>query len=267
MSANWLYESDKPDDLLREVILLESNWQDEFFIDDIELQLAELTAHLSASIDKSEPVQEQLYQAVDCLIDELAITGPGLQDLPESSLANLSFCIMHRTGNEMTLAVLFRYLLRQLGFNALIAELEEGMALVIRLSSSELIILDALSGATEYLISNDDVKNSLVSDIAAYAKEIPHDELVKTLISDQKLALLDEGMFEEALTCVETLMDLLPEDPYERRDRGLVLNQLDCGKWAKDDFDYFIKACPNDPMAMFIRLQLEEQNHIVETIH
>jgi hypothetical protein len=56
---------------------------------------------------------------------------------------------MHRTGNEMTLAVLFRYLLRELGFNALIAELEEGMALVVRLSSSELIILDALSGATE----------------------------------------------------------------------------------------------------------------------
>ena len=267
MSANWLYASDKPDDLLKEIIQLELNWQNEFSIDDIDIQLAELVAHLSVSVDKNEPVQEQLYQVVDCLIDELAVTGPGLQELPESSLANLSFCIMHRTGNELTLAVLFRYLLRKLGFNALIAELDEGMALVIRLSSSELIILDALSGATEYLISNDDVKTSLVSDIAAYAKEIPQDELIKTLISDQKLALLDEGMFEEALTCVETLMALLPEDPYERRDRGLVLNQLDCGKWAKEDFDYFIKACPNDPMAMFIRLQLEEQSHIVETIH
>ncbi len=267
MSANWLYESNKSDDLLKEVIQLESNWQSEFNVIDIEQQLVELSDSLLAVIDKSEPVQEQLYSAVDCLIDELAVTGPGLQNLPESSLSSLSFCIMHRTGNEMTLAVLFRYLLKQVGFNALIAELEEGMALVVRLSSSELIILDALSGATEYLISNDDVKNSLVSDIAAYAKEIPHEELVKTLISDQKLALLDEGMFEDALTCVETLMALLPEDPYERRDRGLVLNQLDCGKWAKDDFDYFIKACPNDPMAMFIRLQLEEQSHIVETIH
>jgi hypothetical protein len=89
MSANWLYESDKPDDLLKEIIQLELNWQEEFAIDDIDIQLAKMAVHLSASVDKDEPVQEQLYQAVDCLIDELAITGPGLQELPESSLANL----------------------------------------------------------------------------------------------------------------------------------------------------------------------------------
>ena len=174
---------------------------------------------------------------------------------------------MHRTGNEITLSVIFCHLLKSLGFDALISDLNEGVALAVRLSSSEIVLIDAISGATEYLISNDDVKSSLVSDIAQYAKPLEQEELLKLLLTEQKLALLEEDMFEQALFCVEVLMELLPEDPYERRDRGLVLNQLDCGKWAKEDFDYFIKACPNDPMAMFIRMQLEEQSQMVATIH
>ena len=51
--------------------------------------------------------------------------------------------------------------------------------------------------------------------------------------------MLDEGLYVEALKCVECLMELLPEDPYERRDRGLVLNQLDCEAWAKGRFGLF----------------------------
>lgn len=267
MSANWLYESNKPDNLLYEILQYEQKWQQQFSLEQVLEELAIMEKTLRPELNENGSVQDNLYNIVDHLIDEQGFTGPGLQSLPDSSLSNLSFCIMHKTGNELTLAMVFEFLLRQLGFNSFIAELEDEIALVVKVSSSEILIIDPLTGASEYLISNDDVKSSLVSDIANYAKEMPKDELEKMILTDQKLALLDESLFEEALTCVETLMELLPEDPYERRDRGLVLNQLDCGQWAKEDFDYFIKACPNDPMTMFIRLQLEEQSHIVATIH
>ncbi|NVK25423.1 MAG: tetratricopeptide repeat protein [Gammaproteobacteria bacterium] len=267
MSATWLFQSNETNNLLTEVLAFEQSWQNEFELADINEELLRLEQALIQGVNQTLDKQKLLYQAIDYLIDDLGFTGPGLQMLPESSLSNVSFCIMHKTGDEITLSVIFCHLLKSLGFEALISELPEGIALAVRLSSSEIVLIDALSGATEYLISNDDVKSSLVSDIAQYAKAIQHEDLVKLILTEQKLALLDEGLFEQALACVEVLMELLPEDPYERRDRGLVLNQLDCGQWAKDDFDYFIKACPNDPMAMFIRLQLEEQSPIVATIH
>ena len=267
MSATWLYQPKDSTDFLNDLLTFEQQWQDEFALMDIHAELQILERELKQNLNLDLDKQSSLYQVIDYLIDEIGFTGPGLQLLPESSLTNLSFCIMHKTGNEITLSVVFCQLLKSLGFDALISDLDEGVALAVRLSSSEIILIDAMSGATEYVISNDDVKSSLVSDIAQFAKPLEPDELLKLLLTEQKLALLEEDMLEQALSCVEVLMELLPEDPYERRDRGLVLNQLDCGPWAKEDFDYFIKACPNDPMAMFIRLQLEEQSHIVATIH
>jgi len=267
MSANWLYESDTPDDLLETLISLEKNWQDVFEVEQIHSQLDEHVAMLSTRLKSSKSKIQNLYTAIDSLFDELAFSGSGLQLLPDSSLNSVSFCVMHRTGNQLSMSVVIRYLLKKLGFNAFIAELSNEIALVVKLSNSELIVMDVMSGATEYLISSDDVKTSLVNEIASFAKEIPNDEIIKEILTEQKIAYLEEGLLKQALLCVETLMDLLPEDPYERRDRGLVLQQLDCGPWAKDDFDYFIKACPNDPMAMFIKLQLEESSQLQQTIH
>ena len=267
MSATWLYQSLDSFNCVEQTLVHEQKWQREFELSSIFSELSRLKTQLEEQSYNQLSKRDALYQIIDFLIDEVGFTGPGLQALPESSLSNLSFCIMHKTGNEVTLAVVFCYLLKNLGFNAMISDLSEGIVLAIKLSNSEIVLVDAMSGATEYLISNDDVKSSLVSDIAHYAKPLANDELVTLLLSEQKVALLEEDMFEQALVCVEVLMELLPEDPYERRDRGLVLNELDCGQWAKDDFDYFIKACPNDPMAMFIRLQLEEQSPIVATIH
>lgn len=267
MSVNWLYQPSYEKSLIRLVLEHEQNWQEQFSIAEVEAELEQLVFILAEHKQNSASEQDKLYKIIDVLIDEIGFTGPGLQMLPESALSNLSYCVMHRTGNELTLAIVFSYLLNQLGYKAMLSDVDEGIALVVQLTHSEYIVIDSLSGATEYLISQQDVKEHLTNDISRYANPCKVDDLVKIVLTEQKLAMLDEGLYVEALKCVECLMELLPEDPYERRDRGLVLNQLNCEAWAKDDFDYFLKACPNDPMATFIRLQLEEQQHIVDTIH
>ena len=267
MSVSWLYEPTESVGLLKSILEYEQQWQEQFSIAEIEAELQSVVSELQQAIKPELSAQENLYHLLDTLADEIGYTGPGLQMLPESALANLSFCIMHRTGNEITLSIVFSYLLQQVGFKALISDIPEGLALVVQLTQSEFVVVDALSGGSEYLISQQDVKENLTDDIGRYANRMDSDELLKIVLSDQKHAMLDEGLFAEALNCVEVLMELLPEDPYERRDRGLVLNQLDCEAWAKDDLDYFVKACPNDPMATFIRLQLEEQKQLIATIH
>lgn len=266
MSANWLYQNDTPDNVLKEILLLEQSWQDVFTLEMLEDTLADQCLFLHEKMPKDLPLAEQFYAALDLIFDELAFSGPGFQALPESSLSNVSYCVMHRTGNYISMAVVLCYLLQKCGFNAFIAEVEQHIGLVVKLSNSELVVVDAVSGGCEYLISSDDTRESMTNEIASYAKPIPAEEIVKAVIAEQKVNLLEEGFLEEALNCVETMMQLLPEDPYERRDRGLVLQQLDCDKWAKDDFDYFIKACPNDPMAIFLKLQIDDLNQL-DTIH
>ena len=267
MSANWLYVPDKADDLLHQVISAEQNWHSLASKSEILQCLDQDVVALREFMSEEGRPLDNLYQVIDGIFDSLAYSGPGLQSLPQSSLNCISFCVLFRTGNPMPMAVVIRHLLRQLEFDAYIADVDQSLALVVRLSNSELIVMDVLTGASEYLISSDDVKQSLTNDIASFAKEIPHDELLKEILTEQKLSFLEEELYTQALSCVEALMDLLPEDPYERRDRGLVLQYLDCGQWAKDDLDYFLKACPNDPMAMFIKLQIEEVSGLEKTIH
>lgn len=267
MSANWFLSQAKTSDILFEILDLEQNWQHKISRNSIDRDLAYCAHHLSNYVDSNEPTQQELYDVLDAIYDELAFSGPGLQDLPESALGSLSYCINARTGNQITLAIVVSHLLNGLGFRSFIAELEQDVALVVMLNNAEMMIVDAITGSTEYVITSDDINESLVNGLASFAKPVPTDELVKEVISEQKVCLLAEGHLEEALACVETMMEMLPEDPYERRDRGIVLQQLDCDQWAKDDLKYFIKACPNDPMATFFKMQLEEQVLPIHTIH
>lgn len=267
MSANWFRKSEYGQCLLLELIELEENWQTSFSKTALEQTLDEMVTHLSRYQVSDEPTQQELYDIIDSIFDELAFSGPGLQDLPESALGSLSYCVQSRTGNHLSLAIVMDYLLRELGFNSFIAELQDDIALVVKLSNSELIVIDSMSGATEYIITSDDMNESMLNGLAVFAKPIDSEELIKEIVSEQKLCLLAEGFYEEALLCVETLMAILPEDPYERRDRGIVLQQLDCDQAATDDIKYFLKACPNDPMAAFFRSQLEEQVLPIHTIH
>ena len=72
-----------------------------------------------------------------------------------------------------------------------------------------------------------------------------------------KNSLIQEVQFDKALKCVDLLLALRPNDPFERRDRGFLLHQLDCFKVAYDDYQFFVKECPKDPAAQLLKLQLD----------
>jgi len=73
--------------------------------------------------------------------------------------------------------------------------------------------------------------------------------------------------FDQALKCVDLLIELRPEDPFERRDRGFLLHQLDCFKVAYDDYQYFVEQCPKDPAAQLLKMQLEKITVVDNVLH
>ncbi|WP_258807119.1 SirB1 family protein [Pseudidiomarina sp. CB1] len=76
-------------------------------------------------------------------------------------------------------------------------------------------------------------------------------------LSELKHAFISDRRFADALTTVHMLLTILPDDPYEIRDRGYILEELDCNHVAVDDYQYFVEQCPDDPSAQLLRLQLE----------
>lgn len=82
------------------------------------------------------------------------------------------------------------------------------------------------------------------------------DELLERLETVFKMALTREGKYPEALRLIEYRLIFTPEDPYEIRDRGMVLASMDCYQAAYDDLSYFIDQCPDDPSAMMLKLEI-----------
>lgn len=88
-------------------------------------------------------------------------------------------------------------------------------------------------------------------------------ELLERLETVFKMALTSEGRYEDALRLIEYRLSYDPQDPYEIRDRGMVLASMDCYQAAYDDLSYFIDQCPDDPSAAMLKLEisnLEQQS-------
>jgi regulator of sirC expression with transglutaminase-like and TPR domain len=86
-------------------------------------------------------------------------------------------------------------------------------------------------------------------------------------LSALKNALIRDKAFEQALSCVDLLLSLNPDDPLQRRDRGFLLHQLDCFKVAVDDYRYFVEKCPKDPAAQLLKAQLDNITLSETTFH
>ncbi|XQW86152.1 tetratricopeptide repeat protein [Thalassotalea piscium] len=90
-----------------------------------------------------------------------------------------------------------------------------------------------------------------------YLKPMEQESLVVEYLTGLKTSLIAEHCFEMALKCVDLLLSMRPDDPFERRDRGYLLHQLDCFNVAYDDYQYFVDQCPKDPAAQLLKLQLD----------
>ena len=73
-----------------------------------------------------------------------------------------------------------------------------------------------------------------------------------------RAVLIASEQWQAALQVVNAHLQLAADDPYARRDRGDILDQLDCGELACADFEGFIKACPADPSSPLLRERLRQ---------
>ncbi|AAU37797.1 SirB1 family protein [[Mannheimia] succiniciproducens] len=108
-----------------------------------------------------------------------------------------------------------------------------------------------------------------------FGAEISSEELeradVNTLLNRfrqlAKNALIRENRNDAAYRYIASLLRYHPEDPYEIRDRGLVLAQMGCYQAAAEDLQYFVDQCPQDPTSFLLTAQLAELKDHFSELH
>lgn len=258
-------------DLLSQVVDFEHQWDDGeqisqtlMLVDNIVEQVRRNM--LAQAGDRvGNPGLDQLNDALDCFYLDLAFSST-TQDVPESMLNSLSYLVRFHTGESLSMSILLNHLLAELGFDCKVAVINHELMLKVTLSAQQFVVVDAVTGEqhTHEVEQNASV---LPCSREMECKTLDRFNLLQVYLTQQKMAFTQELHFDKALCCIEMLIETTPEDPYQRRDRGFVLHQLDCHEHARNDFEFFIDQCPEDPAAELLKLQLEDFDDPSHTFH
>ena len=175
----------------------------------------------------------------------------------------------YRTGIPVSLAIVFKSMGKLLGFDVHGVNFPGHFLLKCNFENHPSIFLDPLNGKqlsrTDlellYFSILQEMEDEKMPEEALY--EASCDETIVRLLHNLKASYINEKKYSEALNAVELLVKLCPNDPYERRDRGFLLHQLDCTQVAIADYQYFIRQCPKDPATQLLQAQLQ---HLTEQV-
>ena len=246
-------------------IKAESKWDPQIDLTPCYETLTDFEQQISALCLKVSDEHDRLEKLLDMFYSDWLFSASGLK-VPEYKLNTLSYTLSMRSGSPTTLAIILCHFLQQANCDANLSLTQGDVGVHVAISDEEGYIIEPSSGQQSWYIipenaDEDDGQEQEPLEL------IFDDEVYKLFLAQQKWSFISENKFGHALTCVEMLMELIGDDPYERRDRGYLLNQLGCPKMARDDLQFFVDECPDDPAIEIIQHQIEELEDNNKTHH
>lgn len=216
-----------------------------------------------AFLGSSDASSDTLKRFIHFFYVELAFSGDE-KNYFSCQYSLLDHVLDYRTGIPVSLAIVFQSMGKALGFDVCGVNFPGHFLIKCRFSHHPDIYLDPLNGKQ---LSRQDLESLYFSILQKIddekmpdeaLQEASCDETIVRLLHNLKASYINEKSYSEALTAVELLVNLCPNDPYERRDRGFLLHQLDCTQVAIADYQYFIRKCPKDPATQLLQAQLQQ---------
>jgi len=214
-------------------------------------QCSELISETEEPLEKAEQLINELFIGqlfIDNKRDYWPVTAHKLK-------CGIDFKLMSPALKSVVLCHVFRLC----GFEADVVFVPKKNMIRVVCDALYAIVFDPITGESLDWHELDLCMDELDGDPQSHQiDEISRLSLIVKHVSSLKSALIKEGQFAQALKCVDIIIALRPEDPFERRDRGFLLHQLDCFKVAYDDYQYFVEKCPKDPAAQLLKMQLDK---------
>jgi regulator of sirC expression with transglutaminase-like and TPR domain len=252
-------------DVLRSALLIAQKFNSTINVDEYCEKLTLLATESVSSIDNGMSQKNRFIALLRRFYVDMAFSG-NESDNFASKYSLLDSVIEYRSGIPVTLSIIFCHVAAVAGFDVQGVNFPGHFLLRYQISAERILFVDPLSGKllswqeleTLYfsIVGESDEQDMPIEVVAAASCE---DTIIR-LLYNLKAAFIKEQKFRQALGAVELLIELCPEDPYERRDRGFLLHQLECPQVAIADYQFFIRQCPQDPGAQLLKLQLRHMH-------
>lgn len=236
------------------------------FEDSLRLQQLVITSKL-ASFENAD--KAKLLALLDILYQQQGYEGDWKAFFKVKN-ALISRVFDRRKGIPLSLGILLLEFLHLCNFDAQGICFPSGFLVRINLED-EMLYLDPFTGE---IVSWELMELKVRGQLGNHAKLTldmvkpdSNETIVKRFINVLKAAYIQADNIEIALLCSDILLRLNPDDAYEVRDRGFLFQQLDCLNLARNDFEYFMKQHPEDPMVHLLQKQIQEMNFDDQVIH
>ena len=250
-------------DVLAASLIVASKFSSEVTEDNYLNRVEDLSEVMQQNLDHNLSGEQKFRQFVQLFYTHLAFSG-NENDFFASKYSLLNEVIDYRTGIPVTLSILFCHIARKQGFEVYGVNFPGHFLIRYQVSSERTLFIDPLNGNLLSWQELETLYFSILGEIDE--EEMPEEaleaagteEIVVRLLHNLKAAFIREEKYQQALATVELLVHLNPDDPYERRDRGYLLHQLECPQVALADYQFFIQQCPQDPAAQLLKLQMRK---------
>ncbi|MDN4501278.1 tetratricopeptide repeat protein [Alteromonadaceae bacterium BrNp21-10] len=239
-------------------------------ISELELRLAATHADSASPNNQPTVLSIKRLQHLICGFHRQLLFSADPTQILSSKNCLMNHVVDFRRGLPVTMGILLIHIARQLGYDLQGVNFPGHFILRYQHTATRSYFIDPLTAECmsfrqlETLYQDITGEEELEEEVLLPAST---QAIVVRLLSNLKSAFLYEEQFHHALSCVDLLVQLCPDDPYERRDRGVLLHQMECHKVALEDYHHFIKSCPADPAAQLLKLQLRHVQALPVVLH
>ncbi|MCE2390616.1 MAG: tetratricopeptide repeat protein [Proteobacteria bacterium] len=231
-------------------------------------RLEELAEELRPRFEETADGQAQLGCISRFLYDEKGFAGNS-QDYYDLRNSYLNEVLERRTGIPITLAIVYIELAARLDLDV------RGVGFpghfLVKCPAGGETIVDPFDGR---ILTQEDCETrfrAVVGDALPfgprYLEASPKRGILARVLGNLKHIHLSHNDFERALGCSHRILLLLPDDPGELRDRGLLHARLECFAPAVADLERFLLFAPEDPAAQAVEAQLSKLRERAYSVH
>jgi len=233
-------------------------------------RIEELAHRLRSRVDEHDSVPERISALNQFLFSDLGFT-PNSENYYDPRNSFLNEVLERRTGIPITLCVIYMELGRKIGL-PLQGVSFPGHFLVKCVVSEGAVMLDPYSGGISLGLADlqkrlrevrgGEVSRAIVAELLVSAS---NKEIIVRLLRNLKAIYLREHNLDRALPIVTWIIETMPEQAPELRDRGMIYQELECFRAALADFEEYLKRSPSCDDADDIRSRIIElQREVVK---
>jgi regulator of sirC expression with transglutaminase-like and TPR domain len=218
-------------------------------------KLERLAAEASSRIDDASGESECARALNRFLFVERGFAG-NRDDYYDPRNSYLNDVLDRRSGIPITLSIVYMAVAKRLGRD--VRGISFPGHFLLKWAKAPEIVVDAFAGRTlttrdcqERLEAAAGRPLELRPEIHLRAASEP--EILVRMLGNLKRVFVQRRDHGRALGCCERLLLLMPDAPLELRDRGLILERLDCFRAAIADLDRFMALAPDDPSVPAVR--------------